>query len=72
MDESLLQAIILFCNKHSVNIPNMEDIFSKGRSQRGGKSHDITTNHHYHVELFYTIVDMQLQELNDPFTKTNI
>ena len=31
----------------------------------------ITTEHHYRVELFYTIVDMQLQELNDHFTETN-
>ena len=27
--------------------------------------------HHYQVESFYTIVDMQLQELNNRFTETN-
>ena len=45
--------------------------FSKGRSRRGGKAQAITTEHHYHVELFYTVVDMQLQELNDRFIETN-
>jgi len=51
----------------------MEDIFfsSEGRSRRGGKAQAITTKHHYRVELFYTVVDMQLQELNDHFTETN-
>ena len=59
--ESLLQEVNPFCNKHFINIPNMEDIFfSKGRSGRGGKAQAITTEHHYRVELLYTIVDMQL------------
>ncbi|KAL5136968.1 Zinc finger MYM-type protein 1 [Glycine soja] len=59
--ESLLQEVNSFCDKHFINIPNMEDIFfSKGRSQRGGKAQGITTEHHYRVELFYIVVDMQL------------
>ncbi|KAG4108988.1 hypothetical protein GLYMA_U031215v4 [Glycine max] len=41
------------------------------RSRRGGKAQAITTEHHYRVELFYTVVDMQLHELNDHFTETN-
>ncbi|XP_075658587.1 uncharacterized protein LOC142628358 [Castanea sativa] len=28
--------------------------------------------HHYHVELFYTVIDMQLQELNNRFSEANI
>ena len=59
--ESLLQEVNSFCDKHFINIPNMEDIFfSKGRSRRGGKAQGITTEHHYRVELFYIVVDMQL------------
>ncbi|KAH1192999.1 Zinc finger MYM-type protein 1 [Glycine max] len=71
--ESLLQEVNPFCNKHFINISNMEDIFfaSEGRSRRGGKTQAITTKHHYRVELFYTVVDMQLQELKDRFTETN-
>ncbi|KRH32516.1 hypothetical protein GLYMA_10G055700v4 [Glycine max] len=57
--ESLLQEVNSFCDKHFINIPNMEDIFfSKGRSRRGGKAQGITTEHHY-------------RELNDRFTETN-
>ncbi|KRG99314.1 hypothetical protein GLYMA_18G136400v4, partial [Glycine max] len=47
------------------------NVMNLGRSQRGGKAQAITTEHHYCVELFYTVVDMQLQELNDHFTETN-
>ncbi|KAH1234100.1 hypothetical protein GmHk_09G026391 [Glycine max] len=49
----------------------VEHFIGMGRSRRGGKAQAITTEHHYRVELFYTIVDMQLQELNDHFTETN-
>ncbi|XP_004512321.1 uncharacterized protein [Cicer arietinum] len=70
--ESLLQEVILFCNMHAINIPHMEDIFcSKEKSRHGNKAQVITIEHHYRVELFYTVVDMQLRELNDRFTTTN-
>ncbi|KAL5160757.1 Zinc finger MYM-type protein 1 [Glycine soja] len=42
-----------------------------GRSRCRGKAQAITTEHYYRVELFYTVVDIQLQELNDRFTETN-
>jgi len=45
--------------------------FSKGRSQYGGKVQAITIEHHYHVELFYTVVDMQFQEFNGHFIEIN-
>ncbi|XP_050906241.1 uncharacterized protein LOC127119919 isoform X2 [Lathyrus oleraceus] len=70
--ESLLQEVILFCNMHAIYVPHMEDIFcSKGKSRREDKAQAITIEHHYRVELFYTVVGMQLHELNDRFTETN-
>ena len=48
----------------------MEEIFvTKSRSRR--KVQDITNLHHFRVELFYSIIDMQLQELNDLFDEVN-
>ncbi|PKA54003.1 hypothetical protein AXF42_Ash016168 [Apostasia shenzhenica] len=38
------------------------------RSRR--KASEITNLHHYQVDLFYNIIDIQLQELNDRFTET--
>jgi len=70
--ESLLQEVILYCNTHAISIPRMENIFCpNGKSRHGDKAQAITVEHHYRVELFYTVVDMQLQELNDLFTVTN-
>ena len=35
------------------------------------KAQEITNLHHYQVELFCTILDIQLQELNNQFNETN-
>lgn len=69
--EPLLEEVILFCNKHDINIPSMDDIFFRGKSKRGGNAKSITIGNHYRIELFYTVVDMQLQELNNRFNETN-
>ncbi|KAG6476303.1 hypothetical protein ZIOFF_065542 [Zingiber officinale] len=41
----------------------------KGRSRR--KAPIVTNLHYYKVSLFYEVLDMQLQELNDRFTEVN-
>jgi hypothetical protein len=51
-------------------VPNMDDIFvARGRSRR--YTDEMTNLHYSRVELFYAIIDMQLQELNNRFTKSN-
>ncbi|XP_058733557.1 uncharacterized protein LOC131605187 [Vicia villosa] len=69
--EPLLEEVCLFCIEHDIDIPNMDDIFFSGKSKRGSDSHSITIRNHYRIELFYTVVDMQLQELNNRFNETN-
>ena len=41
----------------------------RGRPQC--KAHEITNLHHYHVKLFYAVIDMQLQKLSSHFTEVN-
>ncbi|KAK4544154.1 hypothetical protein RGQ29_033014 [Quercus rubra] len=43
--------------------------FFSGRSRRNTQQK--TNLHHYRVELFYTVIDMQLQELNNHFSEAN-
>ncbi|XP_022869032.1 uncharacterized protein LOC111388530 [Olea europaea var. sylvestris] len=31
----------------------------------------ITNLHHFHLDFFYAIIDLQIQELNDRFSETN-
>ncbi|XP_028093165.1 uncharacterized protein LOC114293326 [Camellia sinensis] len=67
---SLLDDILSFCEKHEIDVPQMDDVFvARGRKRRNAQ--EITNLHHYHAELFYTILDMQIQELNACFTESN-
>ena len=67
---SLLNEVFSFCTTHDISILNMDETFVvSGRSQRNTQQK--TNLHHYCVELFYTVVDMQLQELNNNFSEAN-
>ena len=56
-----------FCAKQNISVPNMDNVFlAQGRSRR--KAQERTNLHHYRVGLFYTVIDMQLQEQNSHFT----
>ena len=64
-----LDQVSYFCERYNIDIPSMNDIFlTRGRPRC--KVHEIT-NLHYQVELFYVVIDMQLQELNSRFTEVN-
>ena len=48
----------------------MDDTFvTWGRSRC--RAQEVKNLRHFHVELFYTIIDMQLQDLNDHFNEIN-
>ncbi|XP_058741882.1 uncharacterized protein LOC131614290 [Vicia villosa] len=51
-------------------IPNMDDaLITQGRSKR--KAQKISNLHRFQVELFYEVIDRQLQELNNRFNEVN-
>ena len=55
---------------HDISILNMGEIFVvSGRPRRNTQQN--TNLHHYLVELFYTIIDMQLQEFKNRFSEAN-
>ncbi|XP_028100922.1 zinc finger MYM-type protein 1-like [Camellia sinensis] len=67
---SLLDDILSFCKKHEIDVLQIDDMFVvRGRKRRNAQ--EITNLHHYHAELFYTVLDMQIQELNAYFTESN-
>ncbi|PKA65686.1 hypothetical protein AXF42_Ash013101 [Apostasia shenzhenica] len=64
--KNLLEEVSLFCSNHGIEVTCMNDMHVlRRRSKR--KASEITNLHHYQVDLFYNIIDMQLQELNDRF-----
>ncbi|XP_019150125.1 PREDICTED: uncharacterized protein LOC109146930 [Ipomoea nil] len=66
--EALLQEVSLFCNKHAIPIPNMDEVYVvPGRHRRNVE--EMTHLHRYQVERFYVVLDLQLQELNNRFNE---
>lgn len=68
--DSILDEVSAFCNKHHIEVEKMDDMFLT----RGGPKHKaqvITDKHHYCVDLFYSVIDMQLEELNSQISETN-
>ncbi|KAL4637625.1 hypothetical protein ACB092_03G090500 [Castanea dentata] len=69
--KSLLTEVSSFCTTHDISILNIDEIFvASGRPRRNTQQN--TNLHYYRVELFYTVIDMQLQELNNRFFEANI
>lgn len=57
-----------FWNRMKIKMPDMEDVYVKGRRR---KDWQVNNLHHYQVDLFYTVIDMELQELNNRFNEVN-
>ncbi|ESR41960.1 hypothetical protein CICLE_v10013753mg [Citrus x clementina] len=69
--DSLLSEASSFCLKHDIDVPNMNDVFLPwGRSRR--KAREISNMHYFRVELFFAVLDLQLQELNNRFNEVNM
>ncbi|XP_050125766.1 uncharacterized protein LOC126603046 [Malus sylvestris] len=67
----LVDKVSSFCVEHEIEEPNMDDLYViQGKSLR--KAPRKTNHHHYKVELFSEVIDFQLTELDDHFTKGNI
>ncbi|XP_049390026.1 uncharacterized protein LOC125854492 [Solanum stenotomum] len=61
--ESLMDEVSSFCGKHVISVPEMTEDYP--RSKR--KKSEISYLHHFRVEVFYAVIDLQLQELNNRF-----
>lgn len=68
---SLLDEVSNFYNTHDILMLKMDVVFLVQWRQRQ-KSQETTNMHHYRVEVFQTIIDMQLQKLNTHFIKKSI
>ncbi|KAG5589478.1 hypothetical protein H5410_039992 [Solanum commersonii] len=63
--DSMMDDVSLFCGKHGISIPKMNEDYSNGKSKR--KRSNISYLHHFRVEVFYAVIDLALQELNNRF-----
>jgi hypothetical protein len=54
--KELLQEVYEFYEKHNIQVINIDDLYvDNPRNQTS-----ITNLHYYHINMFYTIIDMQL------------
>nr|XP_027118594.1 zinc finger MYM-type protein 1-like [Coffea arabica] len=67
----LLDEVCLFCEKHEIIILKMDEMFITSRRSRR-KVQQITNLHHYRVELFCAVIDLQLQGFNNRFNEINM
>ncbi|XP_070662483.1 uncharacterized protein [Malus domestica] len=66
--DALVDEVSSFCEKHHIDVPNMDEAFILPRRSR--RNAPIRTNcHHYRVELFIYVIDEQITELEDHFNE---
>ena len=67
--DSIIGKVNSFCEKNKTELLIMEEEFVNPKKPR--QRSNITNLHHYQVECFYTVLDMQIQEFNDRFDEIN-
>lgn len=70
--ENLLKEVILFCEKHEVNVPDMNALYIPRRGRCLPNVEYISIESHCHVNLFIATVDTQLQEINSRFNENTM
>ncbi|XP_070014176.1 uncharacterized protein [Nicotiana sylvestris] len=67
--EYLINDASSFCAKHDIVIPEMDKNYHLGKSKC--RSSSVTYSHHLRIEVFNTVIDLQLSELNSRFDAVN-
>ncbi|XP_022014873.1 uncharacterized protein LOC110914386 [Helianthus annuus] len=65
--DSLLKDVTSFCDKYDIEMINMEDEYVDPKNRR--RKTNITNRHHFVVNNFNTVLDMQIQELGNLFNE---
>ncbi|KAJ9560496.1 hypothetical protein OSB04_005656 [Centaurea solstitialis] len=63
------QDIVNAMNQNDAQILDLNDAYYNGISRRRGSQ--VSNLHHYQVDVFYAVIDMQLPELNHRFNEVN-
>ncbi|KAL7588201.1 hypothetical protein Lser_V15G38926 [Lactuca serriola] len=65
--DSILPKVSSFCETHEIDTLDMEELYIGARNRRTTK----TNRFHFEVEIFNTVVDMQLTEYRDQISETS-
>ncbi|KAG6646247.1 hypothetical protein CIPAW_08G180800 [Carya illinoinensis] len=64
--ESLLTNVKSFCEKHQIDIPDMNDQYTRVRG-KSRRQVDKSMEYHFRINIFTATIDFKLQELNNRF-----
>jgi hypothetical protein len=68
--DKLFTDVTSFCVRHDIEIPDLDDTHSATRLGRSRlEENKVTIEHYFKVEIFFAIIDQQLQELNSRFSE---
>ena len=66
----LFEEVEQFCRAREILVPSMDDNYHR-RGRRSSQSEQLTNDYHYRVQIFLTVIDEQIAELEHRFpTKT--
>ena len=65
---SLMGKVTLACENNNIPIPDMNATYRNLIQSR--KKNNVTIEHHYRVDVFYSVIDRQLVELNSRFNES--
>ncbi|XP_071708265.1 uncharacterized protein [Rutidosis leptorrhynchoides] len=65
--DSLLLKVKLFCEKHEVDIPDLNALYKSSRYRPRRQDNHVTFEHYYRVDVFISTLDKQLLELENKF-----
>ncbi|XP_042426014.1 uncharacterized protein LOC122013864 [Zingiber officinale] len=70
--EGFLWSVLKFCESNDVEVLDFDDCYTRGTKHSCQQKNNITVHDHYHFEIFNTVIDFQLMELNERFPEGTI
>ncbi|KAL7616349.1 hypothetical protein Lser_V15G04463 [Lactuca serriola] len=64
---SMLENVFSFCHKHKIKIVEMSEFYVTPRNRRT----NVTNQHHFEVDIFNMVLDIQIQEFGDRFSEVS-
>ena len=70
--EELISKVMEICNKHDIDVPDLDALYVQGKKPRRHATTSSVSNwHHFKHDFLFSVLDLQLHELNARFDEEN-
>ncbi|KAL5155937.1 Zinc finger MYM-type protein 1 [Glycine soja] len=70
--EELISKVMEICNKHDIDVPDLDAPYVQGKKpRRHATTSSVSNLHHYKHDCLFSVLDLQLHELNARFDEEN-